>query len=260
MTHAEASQRGDTDHERASEPAPQVGGDEERPHHQRHERQVPRLEMQGDRQHDEEDGGQRGAQRRQGPVGEAPRQRQRPRRPQLRPHAVADPDVRLRLVADAGGRREEGRHRRRRRRRPAAQAEQAAAPVHRDRPQGEQQVQRPAEHGVGVEHRPERARDHGGQALVVQVLRRAQPEVGEPARQGQMALADPAGRHAHHLLVQGAVVEVGHGAELGAELPQAPHDGDGDEQPWPDPVRRPGTRRARGRRGRVLLGGAHGAP
>ena len=73
-----------------------------------HEGQVSGLEVQRDRQHDEEDGEERRTRSaRQRPEGEAPRQREGPGRPQLRPHAVADPDVGLGLVADAGRRGEE---------------------------------------------------------------------------------------------------------------------------------------------------------
>ncbi len=157
----------------APESPPQVRRDQEGPHDQRHEGQVARLVVQGDRQHDEEDGEERrhATSPRQRPVGEPPRQRERPRRPQLRPHAVTDPDVGLGLVADAGGRGEERRHRGRRRRRPAAQAEEPSTPVDGDRPQGQQQVEGPAEHRVGVGERPDDARQHGRQALVVQELR-----------------------------------------------------------------------------------------
>ena len=74
-----------------------------------------------------------------------------------------------------------------------------------------------------------------GQALVVQELGRAEPEVREPARERQVALADAGRREAHHLLVQGAVVEVRHRPQLGAELPQTPDDGDGHDDPGPEP-------------------------
>ena len=137
----------------AADPPPQVRRGDEGPHDEGHEGEVPGLVMQGDRQHDEEDGPEGPAQRRQRPVGEAPRQRERPRGPELGPHAVAHPDVRLRLVADAGGRGEEGRHRGRRRGRPAAQPEEPAAPVDGDRPEREQQIEGPPEHRVGIDHR-----------------------------------------------------------------------------------------------------------
>ena len=50
-----------------------------------------------------------------------------------------------------------------------------------------------------------------------------------------MALADAGGGGAHHLLVQGAVVEVRHGAQLGPELPQAPGQRQGDQDPGAEP-------------------------
>ncbi len=267
MTHAEASSAAAPQGDGAPEPAPQVGGDDEGPHDERDEGQVSGLVVQRDRQHDEEDGEEGAPQRRQGAVGEAPRQRQRPRRPELGPHAVTDPDVGLRLVADAGGRGEEGRHRGGRGGGPAAQPEQPAAPVDGERPQREEEVERPAEDGVGIDGRADQAGHHGRQALVVQELGRAETEVGEPTRQREVALADAGGGGAHHLLVQGAVVEVRHGPELGPQLPQPPGHGEGDQDPGPEPRRRPRRGRCpirrrcgRGGSGRLLLDDGHGAP
>ena len=162
--------RGRPERHGAADPAPQVRGHDEGPDDERHEGEVARLVVQGDGQHDEEDGPEGPPQRRQRPVGEAPRQRQRPRGPQLGPHAVAHPDVRLGLVADAGGRGEERRGCGRGGGRPAAQPEEPAAPVDGDRPQRQEQVEGPAEHGVGVGDGADEARDHGRQALVVQEL------------------------------------------------------------------------------------------
>ena len=76
----------------------------------------------------------------------------------------------------------------------------------------------------------------------MQELRRAQSEVGEPARQGEVALLDAAGREAHHLLVQRAVVEVGHRRELGAQLPQPPGDGRATQDVRAEAAGRPTTR------------------
>ncbi len=164
-------QRAAPDHRAAPQPPPQVGGDEERPDDERHHGQIARLVVQRHRQHDEQDGREHGAQRRQGAIGVAPGQRQRPHRPQLRPHAVADPDVGLGLVADAGGRGQERGDGGRRCGRPAAEAEEASTPVHGQRPQRQQQVHGPPEHGVRIDERADEAREDGGQALVVQVLR-----------------------------------------------------------------------------------------
>ena len=98
-------------------------------------------------------------------------------------------------------------------------------------------------------------------------LRRAQAEVREPAREGEVAGADAGGGGPHHLLVQGAVVEVGHGPQLGSELPEAPCDGQGQEDPGAEPGRCPagGLGRlsrglGRGGSGRLLLDHGHGAP
>ena len=245
-------ERAAPDDGRTAEPTPHVGGDEERPHHERHQRQVPGLVVQRHRQHDEDDGGEDGAQRRQGAVGEAPGERERPGGPQLRPHAVADPDVGLGLVADAGGRGQEGGHGGGRRRGPAAEPEESPAPVDGQGPERQQQVHGPAEDGVGVDHRPDQARDHRRQALVVQVLGRSEPETGEPAGQREVPVLDPVGGEAHHLLVDGAVVQVRHGAQLGPELPQAPRQGDGDEEPRAEP--RPGRRRRWGAGAAVCAG------
>ena len=114
--------------------------------------------------------------------------------------------------------------------------------------------------GVGVDDCPDRPRDHGGQALVVQELGRAEPEAREPAREGQVALADAGRREPHHLLVQGAVVEIRHRPQLGAELPQTPDDGDGHDDPGPEPGpgrRGLGARLLRFGEGRHLRGGRH---
>ncbi len=235
---------------RTSEPTPQLGGDEERPHHERYQRQVPGLVVERHGQHDEDDGREDEAQRREGAVGETPGERERPGGPQLRPHAVADPDVGLRLVADAGGRSQEGGHGGGRRRGPAAEPEESAAPVDGQGPERQEQVHGPAEDGVGVDHRPDQARGHRRQALVVQVLGRSEPEIGEPAGQRQVPVLDPVGGEADHLLVNGAVVQVRHGAQFGPEFPQSPRQGDGDEEPRAEP--RPGRRRRRRRRGRRL--------
>ena len=219
------------DDQGASEATPQVRGHQERPHHHRHERQVSGLEVQRDGEHDEHDRAERGAQRPQGPEREAPGEGEGPRRPQLGPHPVAHPDVGLGLVPDPGRRREERRHGGGRRGRPTAEAEQAGAPVHTDRPQGEQEVERPAKDRVGVEGGAEEAGRHGREALVVQELRRPEPEVGEPAGEREVAGRDPRRRDAHHLLVDGAVVEVGDRPQLGAELPEPPGHGEGHHDP-----------------------------
>ena len=251
----------------AAYPLPQVRGGDEGPHDERHEGEVPGLVVQRDRQHDEEDGPEGAAQRRQRPVGEAPRQRERPRGPELGPHPEAHPHVGLGLVPDAGGRGEERRDRGRRCGGPAAQPEEPSAPVDGDRPEGQEQIERPAEHRVGVHHRADEPRDHGRQALVVEELGGAEPEIREPARQREVALADAGGGGPDHLLVQGAVVEVGHGAQLGPELPQAPGQRQGDQEPGAEPRGRSAVRggcgrlrRGRGGSGRLLLDHGHGAP
>ena len=177
-------------------------------------------------------------------IGEAPGQWQGPRRPQLGPHAVARPHVGLRLVADAGPRGEEGSDGRRAGRGPATEAEQSRAPIDGQRPQGEQQVQGPAKDRVGVRHRADRPGGHGRQALVVQELGRAQSEVGEPAREGEVTLLDAAGRETHHLLVQRAVVEVGHRRQLGSQFDQSPDAGDGHDAPGTEPGEDPSLRRS----------------
>ena len=175
------------------------------------EGEVPRLVVQGGRDHHEEDGRQDrsadGVPRVEGAVRESPGERERPRRPQLGPHAVAAPDVRHVLVADSGGRGQQRRDGGGRGGGPAAQTEQARRPVDDERPQRQQQVHRPAEHGVGVDERAEEAGGHRRQALVVQELRRAEPEVREPTGQRQVALVDAGRREARHLLVDRAVVE-----------------------------------------------------
>ena len=198
-------------------------------------------------------------------VGETPGEGQGPRRPELGPHPRIPPrrrpSTRIRcpeprrgrtcIRPAAGGRR------------PAVQPEEPTAPEHGHRPQRQEEVEGPTEHRVGGDHRADQPGRHGREALVVQVLGRTQAEVGEPARQRQVPGRDACRGKTGHLLVDGRVVEIRHGPELGAQLPEAPDDGHGDDDRGPDAipgryapgpdvgglqVLRPGRRRGGGRR------------
>jgi hypothetical protein len=178
----------------------------ERPDEQHRQREVAGLEVQCD--------GERGQQDRfevAAPVADrspapAPCERQRPRRPQLRPDAEPRPHVGVLLVADPRGAHQERSHRGRGGRRRPARPERAGRQVDADRPQRQKQVQRPAKRHVRPDQQAERAGEDGGQALVVKELRRPLPEEREPARERQVPGAQLRRREAHHLLVQRAVV------------------------------------------------------
>ena len=223
----------------APEPPPQIRRDQERPDDQGDDGEVAGLVVKGDRHHDEEDRRNEIStpERRQGPVGEPPGEGQGPRRTELGPHAVTRPHVRLGFVADARYRGEERSHRGRGGRRPAAETEQPARPEHRHGPERQEQVERPAEDGVGRDHRSDQPGRHRREALVVQVLRRAQAEVGEPACQRQVPGRNACRGEAGHLLVDGRVVEIRHGADFGAQFPQTPGRGHGDDDPRPQAPR-----------------------
>ncbi len=153
-------QRGRADHAGSPDSAPQVRGDHERPDDQGSEGEVPRLEVECHGERDEQHGRKGGPEGSQGPEGEGPGERQRPRRPELGPDPVADPDVGLGLVADPGRRRDERGDGGGGRRRPTSESEDPAAPVDGHRPQRQQEVERPAKSGVGVDHRAQGAGEH----------------------------------------------------------------------------------------------------
>ena len=98
---------------------------------------------------------------------EPPRQRKRPHCPQLRPYSVAGPHVRVLLVTDPGGAEQERRHRGRRRRGRPAGPECPGRHVDADRPQRQEQVQRPAKRHIRPGHQTHCAGQDRGEALVV---------------------------------------------------------------------------------------------
>ena len=204
---------------------------DERPQQQRHERQVAGLEVQRDRQRHERDRREQVAAVTDRAPAEAPGQRQRQRGPQLGPDSEPDPQVRVRLVADPGPAHQERRHRGRRARGGPSRSEQARAQVHAHRPQRQEQVERPPVGRVGADGEAGQPGEHRRQALVMEELRRAQAEEREPALERQMPGAKLSRREPDHLLVDGAVVEVGDPERLRPQAQQVPGDRRDDQQP-----------------------------
>ena len=113
-------------------------------------------------------------------------------------------------------------------------AEQTRAGIHAQRPEREQQVERPAERGVRPDDCPGQAGEHRRKALVVKELRRAEAEVREPHGERQSSLLDRGRREPDHLLVQRAVVQVGDRERLGPEVDEVPYHRGRHQQQWSD--------------------------
>ena len=189
--------------------------------------------MQRDRERREKDSSEVAAPVADRPPAKAPRERQGPLRPQLRPHAEPRPHVGVLLVPDPGGAHQERGHRGRSGRRPAARAEQAGRNVDADRPQRKKQIQRPAKRHVRSGQQTDRAGEDRGEALIVQELRRPLTEEREPARERHVPGAQLRRRETHHLLVQRAVVQVRNPDRQSPQTDEVPTDRGRDQQPRP---------------------------
>ena len=159
------------------------------------------------------------------PPAEPPRERKHPHPPQLAPGPGAAPDVAPELVAEPRRAREQRRDRRRDGGRPRIEIEQARPPVHGERPQREQQVQRPLERR-GAERDGGVGRQDVREALIVVKAGGPERQVRIPAVERHVAVADPGLGPADHRGVDRRVVQVLDRGGLGPEDPQIEEHGE----------------------------------